>query len=93
MINDIIIFYISDVIFSLPPSLSGVVLTQLGYYTIPPLSELDTLASEGHCEVENFTVGREGFGKVCFLGVTDVAGLILDDLGTDHSLSHGFIHT
>ena len=38
------------------------------------------MAVGGHCEVENFTVGREGFGKVCFLGMTDVAGLDLDNL-------------
>ena len=59
----------------------GLVLTRGGYYTEPPLSELETRMEEGRCEVENFTVGRRGFGNVCFLGVTDVAGLDLDSLG------------
>ena len=30
------------------------------------------------CLVENFTVGRYGYGNVCFLGMMDVAGLDLD---------------
>ena len=66
-----------------PPPLSplGVILTQTDCYTVPPLSELETTVSGGHCVVENFTVGREGYGKVCFLGVTDVVGLDLDTLG------------
>ena len=69
---------------SLPPSLSdvlGVTMTGGDYYTEPPLSELETTVVGGHCEVENFTVGREGYGKVCFLGVTDVTNLDLDSLG------------
>lgn len=36
------------------------------------------LDSDGQCLVENFTVGRYGYGNVCFLGVTDVAGIDLD---------------
>ena len=56
-------------------------MTGADYYTEPPLSELETTVVDGRCEVENFTVGREGFGKVCFLGVTDVTNLDLDSLG------------
>lgn len=61
-------------------SVLGVILTQPGYYTVPPLSELEAMFVGGHCEVKDFTVGREGHGKICFLGVTDVAGLNLDNL-------------
>ena len=35
---------------------------------------------ENRCLVENFTVGRHGYGNVCFLGVTDVYGLDLDKI-------------
>ena len=78
---------------------AGLVLTRPGYYTDPPLSELKVRVGEGdrcegvrvgegdRCEVENFTVGRRGFGKVCFFGVTDVARLDLDSLGMPLSLS------
>ena len=60
----------------------GLVLTRSGYYIQPVLSELETTKTvEGRCEVENFTVGRRGYGKVCFLGVTDVVDLDLDCLG------------
>lgn len=38
------------------------------------------LDSDGQCLVENFTVGRYGYGNVCFLGVTDVAGIDLDSV-------------
>ena len=37
-----------------------------------------TLDDAGHCFVENFSVGREGYGNVCFTSDTDVAGLDLD---------------
>lgn len=65
----------------------GLVLMGHGYYTDPPISELEVRLDEGRCEVENFTVGRRGFGKVCFLGVTDVVGLDLDSLGNLFSSS------
>ena len=59
----------------------GVILTQPGYYTVPPLSELETMFVGGRCEVKDFTVGREGYGKIRFLGMTEiVAGLNLDYL-------------
>ena len=58
-----------------------VVLSQEGYYCIPPLDELDRRTRNAHCEVENFTVGRKGVGKVFFPGKTDVFGLNLDELG------------
>nr|XP_053652021.1 nuclear pore complex protein Nup98-Nup96-like [Cherax quadricarinatus] len=58
---------------------AGVKLTRSGYYTLPSLEDLGEMVdSEGRCLVENFTIGRYGYGNVCFLGVTDVAGLDLD---------------
>lgn len=41
--------------------LSGIVLTRVGYYTIPSMDELADMVDEsGDCIVENFTVGRKG---------------------------------
>ncbi|KAL3375051.1 hypothetical protein AABB24_006516 [Solanum stoloniferum] len=51
------------------------------YFTDPCLSELAVreLMSSGYCsKVENFTVGRFGYGFVKFYGETDVRGLDLD---------------
>ncbi|XP_055825546.1 nuclear pore complex protein NUP96 isoform X3 [Solanum dulcamara] len=51
------------------------------YFTDPCLSELAIreLMSSGYCsKVENFTVGRFGYGFVKFSGETDVRGLDLD---------------
>ena len=57
-------------------------LTRPGYYTCPPLDELVQMTDDnGHCEVENFSVGREGYGNVFFEGITNVTGLNLDDIG------------
>ena len=36
--------------------------------------------SSGSCLVENFTVGRTGYGNIFFPGVTNVAGLNLDEI-------------
>ena len=51
------------------------------YYCTPSLDELDRRTRDNRCEVDGFTVGREGFGKVFFPGKTDVFGLNLDKLG------------
>lgn len=60
---------------------AGIVLRRTGYYTIPPLQELATMVDEnGNCIVENFTIGREGYGNVFFPGETNVAGLNLDEI-------------
>ncbi|XP_076068248.1 nuclear pore complex protein Nup98-96 [Oratosquilla oratoria] len=60
---------------------SGVKLTRRGYYTIPPLDKLGEMTdSNGQCWVDNFAIGRKGYGNVCFPGPTDVAGLDLDSL-------------
>lgn len=53
------------------------------YFTEPCLSELAIreLMSSGYCsKVENFTVGRFGYGFVKFSGETDVRGLDLDQI-------------
>nr|XP_045624502.1 nuclear pore complex protein Nup98-Nup96-like isoform X1 [Procambarus clarkii]XP_045624503.1 nuclear pore complex protein Nup98-Nup96-like isoform X1 [Procambarus clarkii]XP_045624504.1 nuclear pore complex protein Nup98-Nup96-like isoform X1 [Procambarus clarkii]XP_045624506.1 nuclear pore complex protein Nup98-Nup96-like isoform X1 [Procambarus clarkii]XP_045624507.1 nuclear pore complex protein Nup98-Nup96-like isoform X1 [Procambarus clarkii]XP_045624508.1 nuclear pore complex protein N len=61
------------------PHPAGVKLTRSGYYTLPSLDDLGEMVdSEGRCLVENFTVGRYGYGNVCFLGVTDIASIDLD---------------
>lgn len=40
---------------------AGIVLTRVGYYTIPSMEELGKMLNEnGECIVENFTVGRKG---------------------------------
>uniref|UniRef100_A0A6A7FXC8 Nuclear pore complex protein Nup98-Nup96 n=2 Tax=Hirondellea gigas TaxID=1518452 RepID=A0A6A7FXC8_9CRUS len=64
---------------SAQPHPTGIKLSRSGYYTIPSLSELVELIDEdGRCCVENFSVGREGYGNVCFSSETDVIGLDLD---------------
>ena len=43
---------------------------------------------KGQCLVKNFIVGREDYGEVKFLGVTDVKDLNLDKIGKPISLVH-----
>ena len=53
-----------------------------GYFTDPPMDELAEMVDEnGDCFVENFVVGREGYGNVFFEGITNVANLNLDEIG------------
>ena len=52
------------------------------YYTLPPIDELnDRVSDDGECNVENFLVGREDYGEVKFLGITNVKDLNLDEIG------------
>ena len=52
------------------------------YYTIPPINELNQRTdSNGDVFVDDFVVGREGYGQVKFYGRTNVAGLNLDEIG------------
>jgi len=63
---------------------SGVINTRSDYYTVPPLDELDSMATADSSDpvlVENFTVGRHGYGVIFFSGKTDVRDLNLDELG------------
>ncbi|CAL1263408.1 unnamed protein product [Larinioides sclopetarius] len=61
--------------------LTGITLTDPSYYTIPSLdSMISMVTSDKKCLVRDFTVGRHGYGKVTFPGVTDVYGLNLDEI-------------
>lgn len=71
-----------DVIGSDDPHPTGIVLRRIGYYTIPTMDELAKLVdSEGHCCVDNFTVGRYNYGNIFFPDSFDVSGLNLDEIG------------
>lgn len=62
------------------PHPAGIVLNRVGYYTIPSMDDLAEMVDEnGDCVVENFTVGRKGYGSIFFPGEVNVAGLNLDD--------------
>ncbi|XP_059397995.1 nuclear pore complex protein Nup98-Nup96-like [Carassius carassius] len=61
--------------------LSGIVLTRVGYYTIPSMEELGRMLNEnGECIVENFTVGRKGYGSVFFSGEVNLSNMNLDEI-------------
>ncbi|XP_034539547.1 nuclear pore complex protein Nup98-Nup96 isoform X2 [Notolabrus celidotus] len=63
------------------PHPAGIVLNRVGYYTIPSMEDLSEMVDEnGDCVVENFTVGRKGYGSVFFPGEVNVAGLNLDEI-------------
>ncbi|XP_055493395.1 nuclear pore complex protein Nup98-Nup96 isoform X1 [Leucoraja erinacea] len=66
----------------LPPHPAGIVLTKVGYYTIPSMEELaQQLTNEsGECIVENFTIGRKGYGSVYFPGVVNLTNMDLDEI-------------
>uniref|UniRef100_A0A8C7SQM7 Nuclear pore complex protein Nup98-Nup96 n=1 Tax=Oncorhynchus mykiss TaxID=8022 RepID=A0A8C7SQM7_ONCMY len=64
-----------------PPHPAGIVLCRVGYYTIPAMDELAKMVDEnGVCVVENFTVGRKGYGSVFFHGEVNATGLNLDEI-------------
>ncbi|XP_035998550.1 nuclear pore complex protein Nup98-Nup96 isoform X1 [Fundulus heteroclitus] len=63
------------------PHPAGIVLNRVGYYTIPSLDDLANMVDEhGDCFVENFTVGRKGYGSVFFPGEVNLTGLNLDEI-------------
>ncbi|XP_028276799.1 nuclear pore complex protein Nup98-Nup96 isoform X2 [Parambassis ranga] len=63
------------------PHPAGIVLSRVGYYTIPSMDELAEMVDEnGQCVVENFSIGRKGYGSVFFPGEVNVAGLNLDEI-------------
>ncbi|XP_051881963.1 nuclear pore complex protein Nup98-Nup96 isoform X2 [Pristis pectinata] len=66
----------------LPPHPAGIILTKVGYYTIPSMEELaQQLTNEnGECIVENFTIGRKGYGSVYFPGVVNLTNMDLDEI-------------
>ncbi|XP_044227526.1 nuclear pore complex protein Nup98-Nup96 isoform X2 [Thunnus albacares] len=63
------------------PHPAGIVLNRVGYYTIPSMEELAEMVDEnGECVVENFSVGRKGYGSIFFPGEVNVTGLNLDEI-------------
>ena len=53
------------------------------------MNELNQMTdSNGDVFVDDFVVGRRGYGRVKFYGRTNVAGLNLDEIGKD--LKKGF---
>lgn len=74
------------------PHPAGIILKKSGYYTIPSLEELATMVDDdGNCFVENFTIGREGYGNVYFPGITNVANLNLDYIGDGSKYSNELV--
>ncbi|XP_005161496.1 nuclear pore complex protein Nup98-Nup96 isoform X1 [Danio rerio] len=64
-----------------PPHPAGIVLSRVGYYTIPSMEELGKMLNEnGECIVENFTIGRKGYGSVFFPGEVNLTNMILDEI-------------
>uniref|UniRef100_A0A8C9Y5R3 Nuclear pore complex protein Nup98-Nup96 n=1 Tax=Sander lucioperca TaxID=283035 RepID=A0A8C9Y5R3_SANLU len=60
---------------------SGIVLNRVGYYTIPSMEDLAEMVDEnGKCVVDNFTIGRKGYGSIFFPGEVNVTGLNLDEI-------------
>ncbi|KAM6907662.1 nuclear pore complex protein Nup98-Nup96 [Xenentodon cancila] len=63
------------------PHPAGVMLNRVGYYTIPSLEDLAEMTDEnGACVVENFTIGRKGYGSIFFPGEVNVTSLNLDEI-------------
>ena len=45
------------------------------------MSELSTMVdTEGNLNVENFTIGRQGYGNIFFPGMTNIKGMNFDDI-------------
>ena len=58
-----------------------IILRRPEYYTRPTIQELDEIVNGNTCMTRDFIVGREGYGEITFLGITNVYGLNLDDIG------------
>ncbi|XP_058519474.1 nuclear pore complex protein Nup98-Nup96 isoform X6 [Ochotona princeps] len=60
---------------------AGIILTKVGYYTIPSLDDLAKITNEkGECIVSDFTIGRKGYGSIYFEGDVNLTNLNLDDI-------------
>ncbi|XP_036283838.1 nuclear pore complex protein Nup98-Nup96 isoform X10 [Pipistrellus kuhlii] len=60
---------------------AGIVLTKVGYYTIPSIDDLAKITNEkGECIVSDFTIGRKGYGSIYFEGEVNLTNLNLDDI-------------
>ncbi|XP_011308001.1 nuclear pore complex protein Nup98-Nup96 [Fopius arisanus] len=55
-------------------------LRRAGYYTIPPVDQLDEFVRDESCIVPNFTIGRKGYGNVYFPDSFDIYGLNFDEI-------------
>ncbi|KAL4109913.1 hypothetical protein PRIC1_001608 [Phytophthora ramorum] len=64
------------------PSPACPVLLNEEYFTEPAVSDMQQLTDEELASVENFVIGRRRYGKISFVGATDVRGLQLDNLVT-----------
>uniref|UniRef100_H3CQG4 Nuclear pore complex protein Nup98-Nup96 n=1 Tax=Tetraodon nigroviridis TaxID=99883 RepID=H3CQG4_TETNG len=63
------------------PHPAGIILNRIGYYTIPSMEDLADMVDEnGECVVENFSVGRKGYGSIFFPGEVNLTGLNLDEI-------------
>ncbi|KAB7504932.1 Nuclear pore complex protein [Armadillidium nasatum] len=63
------------------PHPAGIKLSRIGYYTMPSFEDLKEMVDpDGNCLVENFTIGRYGYGNICFQGISNVTGLDLDSI-------------
>nr|XP_033803270.1 nuclear pore complex protein Nup98-Nup96 isoform X3 [Geotrypetes seraphini] len=66
---------------SYAPHPAGIVLTRVGYYTIPSLEELAKMTDENCiCIVKDFTIGRKGYGSIFFEGEVNLTNLNLDEI-------------
>ncbi|KAB1272949.1 Nuclear pore complex protein Nup98-Nup96, partial [Camelus dromedarius] len=60
---------------------AGIVLTKVGYYTIPSMDDLAKITNDkGECIVSDFTIGRKGYGSIYFEGEVNLTNLNLDDI-------------
>ncbi|MEQ2197593.1 hypothetical protein XENOCAPTIV_000734, partial [Xenoophorus captivus] len=59
----------------------SIILNRVGYYTIPSLDDLaEMVDGNGECIVENFTIGRKGYGSIFFPGEVNLTELNLDEI-------------
>ncbi|XP_029457822.1 nuclear pore complex protein Nup98-Nup96 isoform X2 [Rhinatrema bivittatum] len=66
---------------SCTPHPAGIILTRVGYYTIPSLEELAKMTDEnGICIVKDFTIGRKGYGSIFFEGDVNLTNMNLDEV-------------
>uniref|UniRef100_A0A452ST12 Nuclear pore complex protein Nup98-Nup96 n=1 Tax=Ursus americanus TaxID=9643 RepID=A0A452ST12_URSAM len=69
-----------NIIFSVSFAI-GIILTKVGYYTIPSMDDLAKITNEkGECIVSDFTIGRKGYGSIYFEGDVNLTNLNLDDI-------------
>ena len=51
------------------------------YYTMPKFTELANITdTNGDCIVENFVIGRAGYGNIFFPGMTNIVGMNFDEI-------------